>query len=215
MKGTVWHSHIGFMGWLLRPIAWIVIHTVQRPKFHGPVPKLDKPAIFACRHVGMMDPVVLMSAYPWDVIHPLTAMDHVEKNWFTRWFFKSAQCISIDRHNGSMEWLDQSLEVMKRGESIIIFPEGKRNRTGDGLMMFHSGVALLAAKSGAPVIPVWNEQWQFPHRYRLAVGEAFYIDPVPETGITTEWLHSQADKVHDAVAGLKARIPERNKQGYK
>jgi hypothetical protein len=51
--------------------------------------------------------------------------------------------------------------------------------------------------------------WNFPHRYRYAMGEPFHIDPVPPEGITQDWLSGQASKVRDKVAALEPLVSGR------
>ena len=124
-KGTIWEARPGIAVELLRLVGWLVANTVQRPRVYGPKPKLDEPTIFAIRHVGMMDPLMLMVKYPGKVIHPLAALDYFEKNAFTRWFYKCAQCIPIDRNNGSKEWLDLSMAAL-----ACLRREAEQDRTG-------------------------------------------------------------------------------------
>lgn len=205
-EGTVKEAHLGAADKALRAFARCMVAVVQRPKVYGPVPQLDQPTIFAGRHVGLMDPVVLMARYPAKMIHPLAATDYFDKNRFTKSFFTHAQAIPIDRSGGSQQWLEDSLAALSKGESIIIFPEGKRNKTGEGLLPFHVGVAVLAAHSGARIIPVYNCFWKFPHRYKMAFGEPLHVEDVPEGKLTSAWLHAQADRVRDAVAALEPRF---------
>lgn len=208
MKGSVKEAHLGFGALALRGIGRAMVAVVQRPKRYGPLPELDEPTIFAGRHVGFMDPVILMTQYYDMMLRPLAAQDYVEKNALTRWFFNTAQCIPIDRKNHSRQWLEDATAALDRGESIIIFPEGKRNKEGSGLLHFHSGVTLLAARSGARVVPVYNACWKFPHRYRLAVGEPLRIPSIDPEKITAEWLREQTERIRDAVAALAPRLEE-------
>lgn len=206
MAGSVKEARLGFAARLLRGLAWLVVHTVQRPKVCGPKPVVEGPAIFVCRHVGLMDPVVLMVLYFKKLIHPLVAKDYYEANGFTRAFYPIAQCYPIDRHNVSTRWMELSLEALKKGEGIIIYPEGRRNKSGEGLLPFQNGAALLVARSGAQVVPVYNAFWKFPHRYRLAIGEPFHLDPLPPEGPSSAWLSSQTDRIQSAVAALGASV---------
>ncbi|MBQ4183580.1 MAG: 1-acyl-sn-glycerol-3-phosphate acyltransferase [Bacteroidales bacterium] len=192
---------------LLRVFSWVITMVWARPKVYGPFPKLDEPVIFVCRHVGLYDPVILMVKYISRIVHPLVARDYFEANKFTRWFYPLALCYPIERRSPSTEWMDNSLKALERGESIIIFPEGKRNKTGVGLLPFHSGAALLAAKSGARIVPVYNAFWHIPHRYRLAIGEPLSLDPVPEGGTNSAWLKEQTEKLRSAVSELGKLIP--------
>ncbi|MBO4671047.1 MAG: 1-acyl-sn-glycerol-3-phosphate acyltransferase [Bacteroidales bacterium] len=205
-NGTIREARLGFSSCLLRAIGYLMVHLVQRPKLCGPKPALDKPTVFACRHVGMIDATILIAAYPKMVLHPLAALDYVEKNAFTRWFFTNAMCIPIDRKNHSQQWLEDSLAAMQKGESIIIYPEGTRNYEKKGLMPFKRGVAALAASSGAQIIPVYNANWSFPHRYRYAMGEPFHIDPVPPEGATHEWELAQAARIREKVLALEPLV---------
>ena len=206
MKGSVKEAHLSFADRALRVFAFCMVHVVQRPKLHGSKPALDAPTIFVCRHVGLMDPVILMVQYYRQLIHPLAALDYFEKNRFTHAFFTHAQCYPIDRKNHSDQWLTDSLGALAKGESILIFPEGRRNKEGDDLLPFHTGAVRLALESGAQLIPVFNGRWDFPHRYHLAIGKPFHIDPVPDGGVTRDWLHIQAEMMRQKVEEL--RIPQ-------
>ncbi len=206
MAGTVKEAHLGFKERCLRYISYLMVHLVQRPKLYGPKPVPQGPAIYACRHVGLIDPVILMVTYfPW-MIRPLVAKDYYDKSNFTRSFYRTAQCIPLDRKHAATRWVEESLVALGKGESLIIYPEGKRNKSGVGLQKFQNGAALLAAKSGAQVVPVWNAFWKFPHRYRLAIGDPVPLDPVPAEGATTEWLDAQTQKIQEAVAQLEKRF---------
>ena len=200
--GTIKEAKIGPVLGLFRGIGWLMVHTVHRPKLCGSKPALDKPTIFAIRHVGLIDPVILMSQYPYHLLHPLVAVDYYEKNAFTRFFYPAVGCIPIDRKNSSREWMDHAGAALDKGESIVIAPEGKRNKTGEGLLPFKCGAAYLAAHTGAQIIPVYNKFWKFPRRYRLAIGNPVQLDPVPEDGPTSEWAHAQTDRIRQAVAAL-------------
>ena len=202
MDGTVKAAKLSFAERLLRYFCYAVVHIVQRPKLMTPRPKLDQPTIFVCRHVGLMDPVILMVVYFKMMIRPLVAKDYYDKNKFTRSFYKHAQCIPLDRRNISKQWIEDSLAALEKGESVIIFPEGRRNKSGIGLQPFQNGAALLAARSGARVVPVYNAFWNFPHRYRLAIGEPVQMDPLPAEGASAEWLKTQTARMQEAVAAL-------------
>ena len=49
--------------------------------------------------------------------------------------------------------LERSLEILKRGDALVIFPEGHCSPDGK-LQELEPGVALLALKSGVPVVPI-------------------------------------------------------------
>jgi 1-acyl-sn-glycerol-3-phosphate acyltransferase len=73
----------------------------------------------------------------------------------TAWFFRGVGQIPIRREGGSASEraLSSAMEVLAEGGVFGIYPEGTRTR--DGLLhRGHTGVARLALRSGAPIIPV-------------------------------------------------------------
>lgn len=202
MNGNVKGAHLSPADLFLRGFAYCMVKTVQRPKLHGKKPELNAPSIFVCRHVGFMDPVILMVEYCKKLMHPLVALDYYEKNGFVRRFYDHAQCIPVDRRNHSPQWLEDSLKALEKGDSIIIFPEGRRNKEGDDLLPFHTGAVRLAMHSGAQIIPVFNARWNFPHRYHLRIGEPYKLDPAPEN-VDIDWLHTQAEIMRQKVEELR------------
>ncbi len=51
--------------------------------------------------------------------------------------------------------LDLAVVQLQRGERVVIFPEGTRNRTGQPILLpGRTGAARLALATGAPVVPV-------------------------------------------------------------
>jgi 1-acyl-sn-glycerol-3-phosphate acyltransferase len=46
-------------------------------------------------------------------------------------------------------------KAVKRGESIFIFPEGTRNKTGETLTKFKEGSRIIALKNRLPILPIY------------------------------------------------------------
>jgi 1-acyl-sn-glycerol-3-phosphate acyltransferase len=68
---------------------------------------------------------------------------------------KSAGYIEIDRYNRekALQSIDEAALRIRRGKSIMTFPEGTRSRDGE-IKDFKQGAFHLAIKSGAPIVPV-------------------------------------------------------------
>ena len=107
------------------------------------------PVILACNHTGIVDGPMLIGLSPRPV-HTL-----VKKEMFSgfagRWLVRFGQ-ISIERGSGDRAAISTALEVLRAGRVLAIFPEGTRG-TGE-VTTVHRGVAHLALRSGAPVVPV-------------------------------------------------------------
>jgi 1-acyl-sn-glycerol-3-phosphate acyltransferase len=60
----------------------------------------------------------------------------------------------IDRSGSPKIVIEKTVEILKGGKPIAIFPEGTRNKGEEPLMAFKKGAALLAIEAGVPIIPV-------------------------------------------------------------
>ena len=60
----------------------------------------------------------------------------------------------INRNGDPREVIEKTVEILKKGKPITIFPEGTRNKVDDSLGEFKKGAALIAIKAQVPIIPV-------------------------------------------------------------
>lgn len=68
--------------------------------------------------------------------------------------------VLVDRAgaNRSADPIDSMVRALDDGDSLIVFPEGTRNTTGERLLPFKSGIYRLAARRpAAQLVPVWLE----------------------------------------------------------
>jgi 1-acyl-sn-glycerol-3-phosphate acyltransferase len=59
----------------------------------------------------------------------------------------------VDRNSADRESLRLSEEVLKRGQALVLFPEGTR-KEGVSVEPLHDGAAFIAARTGATIVPV-------------------------------------------------------------
>ena len=107
---------------------------------------------------GRTRPVVL-TALP-ERIRRKTAVGAAADRFYRRgkrtwWFSLFFNTFPIVRGGGSAT-LDYARELLGRGWSVVIFPEGTRSQTGD-VSRFRHGVAILAMQANVPVVPVHIE----------------------------------------------------------
>jgi len=139
------------------------------------------------------------------------------------WLIKSLGAFPVKRGEGDTESVRFTISALERGEAVIIFPEGTR---GDGKVLgaMNKGVALIAKRTGAPILPVGIVGTHLalpkgkskPRRARMTIvyGEPFtYAEAAGEGERATErdrFLAELARRLQavEREGGLELALPE-------
>ena len=125
---------------------------------------LELPVIFASNHQSHIDTHVILASLP-KLIRKRTAVaaayDHFadvdgtsKKKRMIQFFVASVwHAFGIDRIHSPISSIRTMQNLLLRKWSIVIYPEGTRSRTGE-IAPFKPGFAVVAKKSGRPVIPI-------------------------------------------------------------
>lgn len=116
------------------------------------VPKTGA-ALLPANHASYLDPLLVGTAlYGHRRAWGLARRD-LWNNKALAYVLDCLQAYPIRRHTADKETLKLMLRLLSENELVIVFPEGSRTR--DGLLHpAQPGIALLAQRSGQPVIPV-------------------------------------------------------------
>jgi 1-acyl-sn-glycerol-3-phosphate acyltransferase len=143
--------------------------------------------IAVANHQGRMDvPLVYYLLDRDDVI--ILVAEKYRQSAFWRWVVRQLDAMFIDRFNADFTVLRTTLQRLKRGDVLVLAPEGTRSPTGT-LIEARSGASYLGSKAGVPMIPVGvvgtldeHVLQQFKHLKRLnlhlRVGKPFFLPPV-------------------------------------
>lgn len=80
------------------------------------------------------------------------AKEELFRNKLFGWLIRKLGAFPVVRGSGDLKVIDDSIARLAEGRNLVIFPEGTRNKDGK-LGRGKSGVALIAARSGATVVP--------------------------------------------------------------
>jgi 1-acyl-sn-glycerol-3-phosphate acyltransferase len=111
----------------------------------------DGPAIVASNHQSYLDPPLIGCAHRRE-LHYLTRNTLFDHR-LLGWFLKRVNTVPVDRDRGDIAAIKTIIRLVKEGHRIIIFPEGTRSLDGQ-LQKARSGLGMVIAKTGAPVVPV-------------------------------------------------------------
>ncbi|MBI4802270.1 MAG: 1-acyl-sn-glycerol-3-phosphate acyltransferase [Elusimicrobia bacterium] len=115
---------------------------------------LSGPLIIVANHLSYADPPALLS-YIFPVrSYSVMAKKELFKIWPLSAFLSKWGVIPVDRRRegGDLGALRSAIDTLKAGRCLVLFPEGTRARGRQ--LEPKAGVALLAHKTGAPVLAV-------------------------------------------------------------
>jgi len=113
----------------------------------------DQPVLFVSNHQSHMDSLIIHGF----INKPKGFVSIVEvlKIPVIRTWMKYMKCVFLDRSNTrqSLGCLEQCVEILKQGHSMVIYPEGKLNE-GGAVAEFKKGCLKLAIKAEVAIVPV-------------------------------------------------------------
>jgi 1-acyl-sn-glycerol-3-phosphate acyltransferase len=160
--------------------------------------------ILAGNHINKLDVPIALSTAPRADANVIAAQ-HLTRKPIRRMLIPVFMSGMFVRPN--MDFLEQATEVLRRGESLGMSPEGIPSRTGK-LGPGHNGVAFLAARTGAPIVPfaMYGQEkvWRYALTLRRTPVRVVFGTPLHlrrTTGTKAE-LDAQTAQLMAAIASL-------------
>src|SRR3990170_5949630 len=208
---------------LARP--WLVDRHAQR--FCRPltvegaanIPEVNAPALVIANHTSHFDTMIVLSVLP-EHLYSRVAVTAAADRFYTRqlsaaWHSLRYNAYPITRGGGRAA-LAYSEWLLQEGWSLLIFPEGRRSRTGE-LLPFHPGPAVLALRHGVPVLPLYiagaaemlrpGYRWAQPAPVAVHVGAPLMLDPAAGVAEATEAIQEAVRALRPASVDADAASP--------
>jgi 1-acyl-sn-glycerol-3-phosphate acyltransferase len=191
---------------LLRWVGFPLLAKIDRVEGMENVPA-EGPAILMINHIAFIDPFVVLNILPRDIV-PMAKIE-VYSYPVVGIFPRVYGVIPVRREEVDRRAIQQALEVLKAGETILVAPEGTR---GPALKEGKEGAAYLASRSGAPIIPVaidgtigfpairFTKPWKGPGA-RVRFGPPIHYRPEYQRA-GREQLRQMTDEAMYVLAGL-------------
>ena len=156
IKFRIWQRSLKYRTMILYKVARGIVsgvcHTLFRIKIEGRenIPT-DKNFIICSNHISLFDPPMVGLSMPFPV--RFMAKEELFSNKLFGGLLKALGAFPIKRGKSDVGALKAAINILKSGENLVIFPEGKRSKDGN-LNRGKSGAALIAIKAGVNILPV-------------------------------------------------------------
>jgi len=133
-------------------------------------------ALVCSNHSAMIDPFQIAIAFGIDdSVHVIAKIELFRIPVLSTLLWKIGM-ICVDRSTNDIESIKTSLTYLKKGEKVVIFPEGTRLSEYDAHAA-KSGAVKLAERAGVPIIPVFvTRKKPFFRKSKVVFGEPYFIN---------------------------------------
>lgn len=174
------------------------------------------PLVVAANHASFLDPWLIGMVFPRPV-HYLITRKWYDKSPVWRAVFDAFGTEPV-RLEDPQVTVRAVCDLLARGDVVGIFPEGSISHTGK-LRRFRSGIARIAARSGAPVLPVGirggfeslprHRIVPRPSRVRVRIGEPMTFPASPRADDPgADELRAFRDELFERIRGLSGQVGE-------
>ena len=163
------------------------------------------PVLIVANHMNLIDPPLVsvsLNRQTW-----FMAKEELFRHKFFGYFISSFGAFPVRRNQADTRAVRQALKILSDGLALVVFPEAARSLDAK-LHPAYSGTALIALRSGAPILPLgitgteklMGKTWPF-HRHRVTVniGPPFQLPPTSGRA-TGEELEKLTDIIMEHVA---------------
>lgn len=170
-----------------RRFAWL-IRALFRVKLIGAENEPEDGTFLICaNHISEADPLILGACLKHNPRY--MAKKELMKVPVIGKLITALGAYPIDRGGNDVAAIRKTVDFLKNGESVIMFPQGTRCRGVDPTgTKFRNGCALIAARAGVPVLPIYigtkNFRVRLFRRVTVKVGKPISCDEITgaETG---------------------------------
>lgn len=180
-----------------------LVRIAYPPKVEGAENIPAEGACIICpNHISLRDPVVMAAV----ARRPLRFMGKSELfstkfSWFTSLLYKLG-AFPVARGDADLSAIRLSLSILKEQQCLLIFGQGTRRRKTDTEEPpMNTGVAMLAVRSKAPVVPVYiKAPYRLFRRMHVVIGKPLDFSDIRRADMAT--LQSVTDQITGAIFSM-------------
>ena len=174
------------------------------------------PLLVVANHLSVADPVLIGTKLGRRVV--FMAKEELFKNRFTGYIVRQYGAFPVHRNSSSREAITKAEMIIKRGQVLAMFPEGKRSKN-QSLNLAFPGSALIAYNNRVRILPLgiagsekirgFKWIWQRP-KIQIVIGDSFYLPEINDK-LRKQELAELTDNIMKHIAEL---LPEKYQGVY-
>jgi 1-acyl-sn-glycerol-3-phosphate acyltransferase len=189
-KGCIWWADV-----------WFAFIFIRHKNIFKEALRPGQPYIFVANHISFLDAAAIPKTFRF-AIRPLGKVEMAKVPLFG--FIYKKAIVTVDR--SSPQNRTRSVQILKsilrKGISILVFPEGTFNETGKPLKEFYDGAFRIAIETGTPLKPVLlldtYSRLHYSSVFSLTPGvsRAVFLPEIPVEGLHMKDVGHLKERVH-------------------
>jgi 1-acyl-sn-glycerol-3-phosphate acyltransferase len=201
------HIRGGNMIWRLCMLwgdIWFPLIFIWTKRIYETPHDKSKPYIFVSNHISFIDAAYLVKVFR-QKVRPLAKIEMTKIPVFG--FIYKNSVVTVDRTNPQDR--SHSIRILKsfikKGISVVVFPEGTFNMTNKPLKEFYEGAFRVAIETQTPIKPVLfldtYSRMNYKSIFSLTPGKcrAVYLEEISVEGLAIADTHRLKEKVYSAM----------------
>ena len=190
-----------------------LVHTVFKPIFGfcylNPAKGLenlpeDGAFVLCANHLSGLDPICISARLPGKINLAFLAKKELFENKFLKLLIDALGAIPVDRGGADIAAIRASIQALKDGKCLLIFPQGTRSKDNTPTPML-SGASMIALRGGVPVIPCYIDgPYKLFRRIEIRFGEPLDFSDFGRK-CDSATLEAATRRIEAAVWGLRGR----------
>jgi 1-acyl-sn-glycerol-3-phosphate acyltransferase len=183
---------------------WLPLVFIFHKNIYVEKPKKDQSYIFVANHISYLDSAIIPKTFR----HPIRPLGKVEmaKIPIFGFIYKNA-IVTVDRSSAENRAKSVLLlkSILKKGISILVFPEGTFNTTHQPLKEFYDGAFRIAIETQTPIKPVLllnsYDRMHYESVFSLNPGKsrAVFLPEFSVDGLTVKDVSTLKEKVFEMM----------------
>ena len=159
------------------------------------------PALLCANHASGWDPILIAMCIPKKIGLAFMSKEELFKIPVVGWLIRKVGAFPVKRGGNDLTAMKTALKTLTDGNYLMIFPEGTRvEKKGDAEAK--GGVAVLATRTGAPMVPIYcGGKHKLFRRTTVVIGEP-YIPEIAGRRSTAEENQQIASELMDRIYSL-------------